>query len=268
MTKKDRKLRRFTAEEDQVLREDWYAYVPVVEIASKLNRDVGTLRQRILALGLRRDIAVAKIFKWAPDHLKKQLPQLGTPDFIKVCHDWRAEQRAQNKEARSETEKARGVELAASAAEIDQRADLTRPEKIKAKRSLGLTLRSIGRDFGISGERVRQLTKDVVRPRRKDGATVRRLRALKIVAGMKTDTDFAALLGISPARLSNVMIGAPISKDIAFRLVRKIPGLTLDWIYFGATAGLTVQLARQLAGALSQAEETTGEEADGGDQPQ
>jgi hypothetical protein len=33
-----------------------------------------------------------------------------------------------------------------------------------------------------------------------------------------------------------------------------IPGLTLDWIWFGKTGGLSVQLAGQLEKALSEAE--------------
>ena len=60
-------------------------------------------------------------------------------------------------------------------------------------------------------------------------------------------TDFAAWLGISKQRWSNVEHGLPLSIAVADRLCERIPGLTLDWLYYGKVDGLAVALARRLA---------------------
>lgn len=57
---------------------------------------------------------------------------------------------------------------------------------------------------------------------------------------------FARRLDISLARWNNFERGSPLSHQIAVKLVRLVPGLTLDWLYLGKTDGLTVDLARRL----------------------
>jgi hypothetical protein len=76
--------------------------------------------------------------------------------------------------------------------------------------------------------------------------TALRMRQIQLLLGHETDTAFARDLGISLSRLNNLFHGAPIGKDLAFRLVGRVPGLTLDWIWFGKTDGLSVHLARSL----------------------
>jgi hypothetical protein len=49
------------------------------------------------------------------------------------------------------------------------------------------------------------------------------------------------------ARLHNVECGAPLSKEMALRIVRKFPGVTLDWLFLGRTEGLTAEMARALS---------------------
>lgn len=80
-------------------------------------------------------------------------------------------------------------------------------------------------------------------------AQVRRIRQLQAVLGHDSDVAFALDLKISQSRLSNILRGAPIGKEVAFRLVRKVPGLTTDWIWFGNPAGLPVRLAQLLEAA-------------------
>jgi DNA-directed RNA polymerase sigma subunit (sigma70/sigma32) len=63
---------------------------------------------------------------------------------------WREQQRDAKK-----AEKA--AALAAAAAKIDRQRGLTRDEKIKAMRDLGMTLQSIGDLLGLTRERVRQI---------------------------------------------------------------------------------------------------------------
>jgi DNA-directed RNA polymerase alpha subunit len=52
-------------------------------------------------------------------------------------------------------------EITAKCAEIDAREDLTREQKIVAKRAAGMSLRAIGKQSGISTERVRQIIKAI-----------------------------------------------------------------------------------------------------------
>jgi len=73
-----------------------------------------------------------------------------------------------------------------------------------------------------------------------------RLKRLRVAMGYESQGAFAALLGLSAPRWNNVENGLPMSRDIAFRLVQKCPGLTLDWLYFGKPDGLPLELARRL----------------------
>ena len=59
---------------------------------------------------------------------------------------------------------------------------------------------------------------------------------------------FANFLGVDRGRWNNVECGAPLSKDMALRIVRKFPGVTLDWLFLGRPEGLTVEMARMLLG--------------------
>jgi hypothetical protein len=51
---------------------------------------------------------------------------------------------------------------------------------------------------------------------------------------------------VSTSRLGNVTGGSALSRDLAFKLVKKVPGLTLDWLYFGKPDGLPLGLAKRL----------------------
>lgn len=83
-----------------------------------------------------------------------------------------------------------------------------------------------------------------------DAPHAQRLRALREVLGFENAAAFAAYLGISAPRLSNVENGLPLSKEIAFRIVERVPGITTDWLWFGNVGGLTVERWRQLEGLL------------------
>lgn len=73
-----------------------------------------------------------------------------------------------------------------------------------------------------------------------------RIRLLWDVLGYPTQAVYAEKLGISAQRLNNLLQGAPLSKDVAFKLVNLVPGLTLDWLWFGKTNGLSFHLAEKL----------------------
>lgn len=74
----------------------------------------------------------------------------------------------------------------------------------------------------------------------------KRLELLREVLGYKTQAAFADFLGVSPQRWNNYVIGLPLPRDMALHLVRKVPGLTTDWLFMGRPEGLSYQLARKL----------------------
>jgi hypothetical protein len=147
------KHRRFTQEEDDIIRAEYADYVDVRATGIKLGRDYGTMRQRILHLGLTRDGSVSRMLKWCPEHLKPVLKEKGSEAFIESVNRHIAE--AEQNEIKLSVEEK--VEIDAQVAEIESRLELERREKMLAMRALGLPLESIGTRFGISRERVRQL---------------------------------------------------------------------------------------------------------------
>lgn len=76
-----------------------------------------------------------------------------------------------------------------------------------------------------------------------------RLKDLRRAFGFETSTAVAKFLNISVQRWNAFENGAPLSREVAFLLVRKFSGLSLDWLYFGKTEALPLELARRL-GAL------------------
>jgi hypothetical protein len=56
----------------------------------------------------------------------------------------------------------------------------------------------------------------------------------------------ARLLGVSIQRWSNVTRGLPLGMDLTRRLVTRFPGLTTDWLWFGRTDGMSVEMAKAL----------------------
>lgn len=79
----------------------------------------------------------------------------------------------------------------------------------------------------------------------REAPIAQRLRQLRSVES-DTSAAFAVRLRMSTQRWNNFENGYPLSREVAFTLVQTIPGLTLDWLYFGKLEGLTVDLARRL----------------------
>ena len=93
-----------------------------------------------------------------------------------------------------------------------------------------------------------------------DSKRARRLREAMGFNGRGAQLAFANFLGVDRGRWNNVECGAPLSKEMALRIVRKFPGVTLDWLFLGRTEGLTAEMARALS------EPSKGNDA-GGDSP-
>jgi plasmid maintenance system antidote protein VapI len=78
----------------------------------------------------------------------------------------------------------------------------------------------------------------------------KRLIALRELHSGDNQTAFATLIGIDVKRWNNFERGSPLSKEIAFILVKKFPGLTTDWLWLGKEEGLPSRLQRELAEAV------------------
>lgn len=77
-------------------------------------------------------------------------------------------------------------------------------------------------------------------------AVGRRVTMLWRALRYATSASFAKHLDVSPSRLNNVERGKPLGIDMAKTICRKVPGVTLDWLYHGNRAGMSYQLARTL----------------------
>jgi DNA-binding XRE family transcriptional regulator len=72
-----------------------------------------------------------------------------------------------------------------------------------------------------------------------------------------TAARFAELLGASSARYGNIESGSyKLSIAVAHAIVEAVPGMTLDWLYYGREAGLAPPLRDRL---LAAREEMAGE---------
>ena len=74
----------------------------------------------------------------------------------------------------------------------------------------------------------------------------RRLRHLRQALNYRHANTFAHFLGIADNRWNNLENGYPLSKEVAFLLVQKVSGLSLDWLYYGRTDGLSKSLGQRL----------------------
>jgi DNA-binding XRE family transcriptional regulator len=77
-------------------------------------------------------------------------------------------------------------------------------------------------------------------------AVGRRVTRLWRALEYPTSAAFAHHLGVSPSRLNNVERGTPLSIDLAKTICRRVPGMSLDWLYHGNPAALPLQLAKTL----------------------
>jgi hypothetical protein len=73
-----------------------------------------------------------------------------------------------------------------------------------------------------------------------------RLRRLREAHGYATTAAFARLLDLPITTYNSFENGAALSRQASFRIVQRVPGLTLDWLYFGKPDGLPLDLARRL----------------------
>src|SRR5580765_2342296 len=83
-------------------------------------------------------------------------------------------------------------------------------------------------------------------PDKKNKIVGRRLRHLRRALGYEYASTFARWLGIQDNRWTNLENGFPLSKEVAFLLRRKVSGLSVEWLWFGNTDGLSRSLGQRL----------------------
>lgn len=93
----------------------------------------------------------------------------------------------------------------------------------------------------------------------KNSPIARRLRQLRRAEGYAQAKHFAEHLGVTQSRLSNMEGGSPLSIDVAKRIVSRIPGISLDWLYFGKEEALPLAVRQRLADAGSEKGKTVAE---------
>ena len=78
----------------------------------------------------------------------------------------------------------------------------------------------------------------------------RRLRALIEILGFEgrgAQTRFAEEIGVDRRRLNNVLVGYPLSRQLAEKIIRRYPGVSADFLFLGQSGGhLDRELEQQL----------------------
>lgn len=67
----------------------------------------------------------------------------------------------------------------------------------------------------------------------------RRLRILREIISGENQSDFVKKLGVEFKRWNNYERGYPVPREVAFLLHKKFPGMSIEWIWFGAKRGLS-----------------------------
>lgn len=85
-------------------------------------------------------------------------------------------------------------------------------------------------------------------PDGKNSPVARRCRDVREMF-RESQVDFAKRIKVGYQRWNNVENGYPLSKDLARKLTRAVPGLTSDWLDEGHARLLPLHLAQRLSQA-------------------
>jgi hypothetical protein len=88
--------------------------------------------------------------------------------------------------------------------------------------------------------------KHMGRQREQTACRLRRLQEAIEGADRGATARMARRVGVSIQRWNNVTRGLPLGMDLTRRLVTRFPGLTTDWLWFGRTDGMSVEMAKAL----------------------
>jgi hypothetical protein len=73
-----------------------------------------------------------------------------------------------------------------------------------------------------------------------------RLKALWAAYDFPTAAAFARFLDVPATTYNPAETGSRLSIDVATRIVQRMPGITLDYLYFGKLDGLPFEVLRRL----------------------
>jgi hypothetical protein len=76
------------------------------------------------------------------------------------------------------------------------------------------------------------------------------LRALIEVLGFEgrgAQTRFAKEIGVDRRRLNNVLVGYPLSRMLAEKIIHRYPGISTDFLFLGRSGGM---LRSKIRGAI------------------
>lgn len=142
---------RWTDDEVSTLRRMFDAHYGYGEIATVLDRTEATIRLRCHTLGLRRDGFFTRLIN-KHSEFRPVLMERGKDAFMSAVQD-KLKNAAEAKKSRKAAEKRKKADAVAG---ILKTADC-RNKKMEELRRLGCSLSEVGKVFGVSRERVRQL---------------------------------------------------------------------------------------------------------------
>jgi hypothetical protein len=103
------------------------------------------------------------------------------------------------------------------------------------------------RGWGLPLVKVKKAKKAVVERTPTDiDEYVARIKLLREITSGDSQNHFADKIGIDMKRWNNFERGYPLPRDVAFLLVDKLPGMSVDWIWFGWTGNLSPEWKRKL----------------------
>jgi hypothetical protein len=85
----------------------------------------------------------------------------------------------------------------------------------------------------------------------KNHPTAQRLRLLRDAIFNENSSAFARRLGISVQRMGNFENGYQLSLEVADRIRAAVPGMSLDWLYYGDERALPMVLVQRLRSSKS-----------------
>jgi len=141
----------WTQAEYATLRRMYEGYCSMPEIASALDRSIPTIRNHIFKEGLKRDGFITRLANQNPD-LRYLIVEVGRDAFVQAVTDRKTARRDRVKDDRD----VHINDIKERAATI-VRSSESRNEKMRLLREAGLNLTQIGRHFGLTRERVRQI---------------------------------------------------------------------------------------------------------------
>jgi DNA-binding MarR family transcriptional regulator len=148
---RDMRAVAWTTAEYATLRRMYEGYSSMREIAAALDRSIPTIQLHIFKEGLKRDGFITRLANQNPD-LRYLITEVGRDAFVQAVTDRKTARRDKAKadrEAHINGIKERAATII--------RSSESRNEKMRLLREAGLNLTQIGRHFGLTRERVRQI---------------------------------------------------------------------------------------------------------------